>query len=520
VEGRIFHRNALQALAGNDSDVRGMLVGLVRKELVRPDRARFPGDEAYRFRHLLIRDAAYDALPKALRAEMHEAFAGWLDEHGNALPELDEIVGYHLERAARYRQELGQPDMSLAERAGERLAQAALAQKWGHGDDRTAEGLLERALSLLRPLRWSTYLEMELLDTRRLPPEEQAAAYETIADRARDAGDLGGETVARSSAARQRIWAGSRESVEVLEAMARGAIPALESTNDIEGLFQLWYVLRDVAHFKGRFEEATRASEQMIRYGRQLGRPGTFLLPAALPYGPRPVEECLRILEPLAADNPHPHPPLVLAHLRAQLGQLEGARAAAQAAAGRLNELSGDILGMGVVAKVMELEGDHEAAVEELRRFCKALEERGEVGTLSTFYPVLGRELCRLGRYDEAESLARRGREIGADDDVSTQAIWRQVMALALAHRGEHAEAESLAREAVAIAAESDALDWQGGTLYDLAEVLIEAGRPQEAAETLEEALERYSRKQILVMAARVRDRLAALAGKSADPVP
>jgi tetratricopeptide (TPR) repeat protein len=93
-------------------------------------------------------------------------------------------------------------------------------------------------------------------------------------------------------------------------------------------------------------------------------------------------------------------------------------------------------------------------------------------------------------------------------------------MALALAHRGEHAEAESLAREAVAIAAESDALDWQGDTLYDLAEVLIEAGRPQEAAETLEEALERYSRKQILVMAARVRDRLAALAGKSADPVP
>jgi hypothetical protein len=36
----------------------------VRKELVRPDTPQLPGDEAFRFRHLLIRDAAYDALPK------------------------------------------------------------------------------------------------------------------------------------------------------------------------------------------------------------------------------------------------------------------------------------------------------------------------------------------------------------------------------------------------------------------------------------------------------------------------
>ena len=94
----------------------------MRRELIRPDRAQLAGDDGYRFRHLLIRDAAYDALPKAVRADLHARFAAWLDEHGHALVERDEIVGYHLEQAARYQAELGQPDPALAERAAVRLA--------------------------------------------------------------------------------------------------------------------------------------------------------------------------------------------------------------------------------------------------------------------------------------------------------------------------------------------------------------------------------------------------------------
>ena len=39
------------------------LATLVRKELVRPDRAQLPGEDGFRFRHLLIRDAAYDGMP-------------------------------------------------------------------------------------------------------------------------------------------------------------------------------------------------------------------------------------------------------------------------------------------------------------------------------------------------------------------------------------------------------------------------------------------------------------------------
>src|SRR4051812_20428936 len=110
VEGQVFHRGAVQALGVTGVDVSPRLSALIRKELVRPETATFSGDDAYRFRHILIRDAAYDALPKASRAELHARFADWLEEHGADLVERDEIIGYHLEQAYRYRAELGPVD--------------------------------------------------------------------------------------------------------------------------------------------------------------------------------------------------------------------------------------------------------------------------------------------------------------------------------------------------------------------------------------------------------------------------
>ena len=115
------------ALAPEEAELEARLTSLVRKELVRPERATLPGEEAYRFRHLLIRDAAYEALPKSLRAELHERFAAWLELRGNDLVEQEEVVGYHLERAYRYRIVLGPLDehgRELAARAADRLGSA------------------------------------------------------------------------------------------------------------------------------------------------------------------------------------------------------------------------------------------------------------------------------------------------------------------------------------------------------------------------------------------------------------
>src|SRR5262249_6727538 len=129
VEGELFHRGAVQALLPEEPQVTARLTSLVRRELVRPDRAQLAGDDGFRFRPVLIPDAAYDALPKSGRAELHERFADWLASHSE-LVELDEIVGYHLEQAVRHRRELGQPAEALALRAGERLAAAGRLALW------------------------------------------------------------------------------------------------------------------------------------------------------------------------------------------------------------------------------------------------------------------------------------------------------------------------------------------------------------------------------------------------------
>jgi tetratricopeptide (TPR) repeat protein len=192
------------------------------------------------------------------------------------------------------------------------------------------------------------------------------------------------------------------------------------------------------------------------------------------------------------------------------LGRFEEARAAARDQTDRLLELRGS--GHEAwLAYIARFEGDEERGARYFRIFCESLEERGQSGALSTFAPELGRSLCALGRYDEAEPLAQLGRDIGNEQDLSTQVGWRLVQARVHAHRGEHAEADALAREAVSIAERTDGLSMQGDAYCDLAEVLDAAGRTDEAVAALEQALERYERKKNLAMVAQVRPLLEEL---------
>ena len=109
VEGRLFHRGAVGALLRDGAGLGGTLLGLARKEFVRPDRALLPGDDGFRFNHVLIRDVAYASMPKGLRAELHARLATWLEQSAHSrLTGHDEIVGYHLEQAYGYLAELGQ----------------------------------------------------------------------------------------------------------------------------------------------------------------------------------------------------------------------------------------------------------------------------------------------------------------------------------------------------------------------------------------------------------------------------
>ncbi len=193
------------------------------------------------------------------------------------------------------------------------------------------------------------------------------------------------------------------------------------------------------------------------------------------------------------------------------LARFDEAARIAREAGERWRELTGDDWVDVFLARIAATAGRHEDAAAHLRRFCDLLEARGLRSYLSTYAPLLGRSLCALGRHDEAEPLARLGRELGDEQDASTQALWRQVQARIDAHRGHHSQAERLAREAVAISERTDSSNLQGDALCDLAEVLHAAGRSDEAATTLAQALERYQQKKNLALAAKVRDRLAEL---------
>jgi class 3 adenylate cyclase/tetratricopeptide (TPR) repeat protein len=156
VVGRVFERRAVTELTPEDErdGVAQRLMALVRKELVRPDPTGAAEVNAFRFRHLLIRDAAYGAIPKSERAALHERFASWL-EHvtGDRLDEYVEIVAYHFEEAYRYRAELGVAHqyVTLAIRALDFLVRAARKGEAGLSFNEAAR-LYERALRLHREL--------------------------------------------------------------------------------------------------------------------------------------------------------------------------------------------------------------------------------------------------------------------------------------------------------------------------------------------------------------------------------
>ena len=344
VEGEVFHRGPVQALAPEERQLTPRLAALVRKELIRPDTPRLAAEDAFRFRHLLIRDTAYDSLSKATRAELHERFADWLEERDRHLVELDEVVGYHLERAARYRADLGQADPKLAERAGEHLAAAGRRALW-RGDERAAASLLARALALTRPFRLDVHLEVDFADVvRGRDPQRAADLAAAAAERAEAVGDGAGEALARVVAASCRADFEADQSVDELEALALAALPLLERADDLEGLAYVWYTLGFVvANCRGSMAEHAHASERALHYARLAGRRrhDLYHLDGALAFGPCAADEAVQILDAALAGGGHPHPLLVRAYLLAMLGRFDEAWEAAVEQTERLRELRG-----------------------------------------------------------------------------------------------------------------------------------------------------------------------------------
>jgi class 3 adenylate cyclase/tetratricopeptide (TPR) repeat protein len=528
VVGRDFLRGEVVGLSSEAlrPSVGSCLMALVRKELIRPDTTATGRDDGFRFRHALIRDAAYDGMPKEVRADLHEQFAGIVESsYPEQRTELEEIVGYHLERAHALRTELGRDDDdtdALASAAGERLGRAG-RRALTRGDAPAAVNLLERATSLLEAAGAPD--ANVLLDLGAALREagdstgadsaftRAAAAAEAAADEAQGLRVLIERTVLRMQVDPEV------EAQEVLE-VAEHATPVFEARGDALGLTRAWGLVAEAHWLRvrcGAMEEALgralvyaeRANER-----REVSRILDSMARVAL-IGPRPVEAGVRRCHELRArakGAPTVLPVIdsMLAVLEAMRGRSDEARARYAASREALEELGlrFRIAQLAMYAGMVELiAGDADSAERRLRPAAEELEAMGESGYLSTTAAVLARAVYRQERHDEALRLTEVTERAASPDDIVSQVLWRGTRARVLARRGE-AEAEPLALHAVELARQTDFVNMLADALLDLAETRSLLGRGEQAAEPLSEAIGLYEAKGNVMSATAARARL------------
>ena len=316
VEGTVFHRSAIEAMLGDDADAGAAdaLQSLVRKELIRQERGN-AGDDAYRFRHVLIRNAAYDALPKQVRAELHERFADWLaSSMGVRQTEVEEVLGYHLEQAFRHRTEVQGLDnvgRGLAVRGGRQLA-AAGKRAVARGDAPAAVNLLERAGALLpedAPERLD--LRLELADALHGAGDLQRVGelLEGALAQAELAGNAGAQARARLELARHAAYVDPESSAldEVLAAAAHGA-EVFERIGDDAGLALSLRRIADVHWLRCRVARGEPLLERALEHARRAGDERELseirqALIRGAAIGPMPVDAAVARCEVIIADS-------------------------------------------------------------------------------------------------------------------------------------------------------------------------------------------------------------------------
>jgi len=520
VVGKEFWRGAVADIspAEERAEVASALLSLVRKELVRPERSAFLGDDGFRFRHALIRDAAYAAIPKSTRAGLHERFASWLERHDGE----DELVGYHLEQAYRYRLELGLVDetaAALAARAGALLGEAGRRAS-ARDDAPAAANLLLRACELL-PTDDPARLELlrraslALWSTGRV--DEASTMLERHIAAAAELGASGEEWSGRLDLATWSLISG-RVGAEELLHVAEQAIRVFEGLGDEAGLGRGWRRIAHAQTVTGRYGAAADATEQALRYARSSGERFEEahiidVLCTSLLFGPAPVDAAITRCEQMLLDAEAGS--VMEANIAASLvgllgmrGSFDEARELAHRAESIYAELGLQLASAGlsqVVGPMELLAGDLAAAERELRRGLAILEPSGAHG-----YQValLAEVLYEQGRTMEAAQHLEAVAENAAPDNVAAQVLWRGVRAkLDVEESPERALA--LAREAVALAEATESPNLLGDAFSNLAAVLRAAGDPHADADA-RRALALYERKGNVPAARRVAGTLSA----------
>jgi class 3 adenylate cyclase/tetratricopeptide (TPR) repeat protein len=536
VIGRVFGWGAVTELTPEDvrPRVASHLQSLMRKELIRPDFERIGREDAFRFTHILVRDAAYHELPKSVRVDLHERMATWTAErmHDRA-GEYEEIVGYHLEQAYRSLLELGpasERTLALGRRAASPLGSAG-DRAYARGDMPAAVTLLSRAAALLPP---------EATERAELLPELAFALLETgeferlqeVAAETGAAAEASGDRRLQGHAAILAMWirlftnpvgwAGEAER-EATKASA-----AFREVRDERGLAKASSLLALVHTLRCSFGDAEAMWETAANHARRAGdrrdeMESRAWVPLTIWAGPTHVDAGLRRCEDAFA-RAEGDLKVMSSALMAQgafvagLGRFDEARELLSRARAFSQEVALPVWEAGPLAQlcgwVETFAGDPAAAEQALRSGYETLTAIGEIAWLSTTAALLAEAVYQQGRLDEAAELTRASEEWAGIEDIYSQAGWRSVRAKVLAH-GRHAdEAELLAQECVALAKQTDFLHLRWRAFMSLGEVLPLVGRADDAAAALGDAVAAAEEKGNAVAAEQARTLARAWSGR------
>jgi tetratricopeptide (TPR) repeat protein len=457
-------------------------------------------------------------MPKAQRSELHERFAAWIErKEVEAGRQHEEIVGYHLEQAARYVEALGPANARsrrLADDAAERLLSAA-RKALARDDMPGAANLLGRAIDLVPfhdPMRLRALPDLAeaLVGIGELTKAKELLDQAVLDARA--ASDSAAAARAQIERDAVLLMTDPEGVVERIPAVTADAIRIFEDVGDDLGLAAAWYLRSHVGWLalRGGKDELEHALVHAERAGaRRTGEIRRRLM-VGLSRGPAPIDEVLPRCEVMLANaegDPFAEEPCL-----GEVAFLEGLRGNFARAAELLARREAIVAGIAipltvaisknVAAKVAMLAGDPATAERMWRDSCDLFTTIGERGFLSTRAAELAEKpLYAQARYDEAERFAALGREAGATEDVETQARWRGAMAKVLARRGEYEEAARLAREAVELVEPTDGPELRGDVLMDAAETYRLASRREDAAAAAQRAEATYAAKGMVVPA-------------------
>ncbi|MGI8407699.1 MAG: ATP-binding protein, partial [Actinomycetota bacterium] len=527
VVGKTFSARAVRYLSpdGSKEIVLEHLMALVRKELLRPGEG---GSEegTFRFRHILIRDAAYDSTSKAQRADMHLRFAEWIRHLGSfETVGTEEILAHHLSQAHRYEKDLGtaqeQLDAIAAEAAThyESSGQRALARS----DYPAAAKLLRRGSELVPdPVECGNFI-LPLAEVLYL----QGCAEEALQhlERIRTTDD---ELMnARAEVVRTLILTSTGDQTEARSAqlVAERTLPLFEAADDLRWVARSWSLLTHACNLMGETSKQIEAAEKAIEFAVAAGD-GHFetqarvWLGVAHSHGFTPVDEVLSFLDEqkeLAAGALGFQAFLLAVQglMKALIGKFDEARADVRKSIQMTEELGLSFLSdlrRGTLAWVETIAGEHAESCRQLQDLRERLERHGDNLYLSTNLAGVAECLCELGRYEEAEAAALHSRDISAPDDVASQAGWRGALARVLAVRGEGAEADRLLAEGAEILLTTETF-YRADFSVQAAKVHTTTGEFEKARCCFAEARRDFERKGATACVANVDALVAALPG-------